>query len=107
MRARDPRGDAEEQRRASGLRRMARALLVLEELALPVPATWSRAQARTADRAGRLAAGDGERPAGASPPRPAPLRRLPVSEHRPGVGTSAIRVRESVGGHQADLLRSL
>src|SRR5919197_5761471 len=107
MRARHKGRDAAKPSRPGWSWDVARALLVLQGLAMPVPTARSGPQARAHDRADGLAAGSVSAMAHASAAGTDPLGRVQISEHGPRLVAPSLLVREQVNGHKGDLLRSV
>src|SRR5918999_568975 len=96
---------APEEQLHEGARALARrGVGVFASLAVPVPATRPRQEARTRDQARRVAAGARTAAPEVTAARPDPLGWLPVHHHRPRwLDLPEVRVQQQVGRHPPDL----
>ena len=107
VRAGDPGRDAAQPRGQGRIRHMARAVRLLEVLAVPLPAARPRPEADARDRIDRVAARACRSLARVPIAWADSLGWLSVPEHRAELVTPPILVREQLRGHQEDLLRRL
>ena len=88
--------EVKSRRESSQAAELRRGLLVLEMLAVSVPAAWSGEEARAAHRARRLADDRGRPLAGTAAAWPDPLRRMPLPEHRHELVVAAIWLQTGI-----------